>query len=194
MVNDGAIASVPIQTLSDLGSKQMKQGKERPYSLLVPNRTEQIKLCPLSLSDIEKCSEAPWKSSRIWKQNGSQRMTEDYRELFMLAPLSMLCTQLWSVRGSNWYNWMEPFHAILTLAYIWIQYLLSCKPLGLSNTCLEQMTFRVFQQDYLCDPYLVWDGPSGCCLVLPILWKKFCYIADIMLMNSFPCFSFSIDN
>lgn len=65
MVDDGAIASAPIQSLSELGSKQMEQGKARPYSLLTPNRTEQIKLCPLSLSGIEKCSEAPWKDSRI---------------------------------------------------------------------------------------------------------------------------------
>lgn len=98
---------------------------------------------------------------------------------------------------------MEPFHAVFTQAYIFLQYLLSCKPLGLSNTCLEQTTFRALQQDYLCDTYLVWDdvsaldliqkvekrwdGASGCCLVLPFLWKRFCCIADIKLMNSLPC-------
>lgn len=70
---------MPNLSLLDSGSQQVQQGRAEPLSSLALSKPEQINSGPLS-SSLEKYREALWKSSRIWKYNGSERMTEDYEE------------------------------------------------------------------------------------------------------------------
>lgn len=74
-------------------------GESRTNPFLALDRAEQIKASPLSSSEIEECEESSWKSTRICKHNGSERMTEDYREILKLVPPSQ--TQPWSVEETT---------------------------------------------------------------------------------------------
>ena len=59
MVIEEAIATMPSQSHSDLGSQQVQQGRAGLCSPLVVSRHKQIKSSPLSLAGVEKYREAP---------------------------------------------------------------------------------------------------------------------------------------
>lgn len=68
-------ATVPTQGHSDPRSPQVQQGRVGYHSLLAKQGFEQIKSGPLSSSYLEICRDAAWKNSKIWKCNGSEKMS-----------------------------------------------------------------------------------------------------------------------
>lgn len=70
-----AISTVPTQGSSVPAGRA---GRAWPFSSLALSMNK-LSSDPQSLSGVKKCREAAWKSSRIWKYNGSESMTKGYR-------------------------------------------------------------------------------------------------------------------